>query len=90
MFKLFCKYFFFYNFLEEDEFDYKEMLIRDRRRWKMVDVDKDNKVIKEEYIVFFYLEEYDYMKDVVIDEILEDIDKDGDGFVFIDEYLGML
>lgn len=90
MLKLFCKHFFSYNFSEEDEFDYKEMLTRDRRRWKMADVDKDNKVTKEEYTAFLHPEEYDHMKDVVIDETLEDIDKDGDGFVSIDEYLGML
>ena len=56
----------------------------------MADVDKDNKVTKEEYTAFLHPEEYDHMKDVVIDETLEDIDKDGDGFVSIDEYLGML
>ena len=56
----------------------------------MADVDKDNKVTKEEYTAFLHPEEYDHMKDVVIDETLEDIDKDGDGFVSIEEYLGML
>ena len=66
------------------------MLTRDRRRWKMADVDKDNKVTKEEYTAFLHPEEYDHMKDVVVDETLEDIDKDGDGFVSIEEYLGML
>ena len=76
-------------FLEEDEFEYKEMLTRDRRRWKMADVDKDNKVTKEEYTAFLHPEEYDHMKDVVVDETLEDIDKDGDGVVSIEEYLGM-
>lgn len=77
-------------FSEEDEFDYKEMLTRDRRRWQKADVDKDNKVTKEEYTAFLHPEEYDHMKDVVVDETLEDIDKDGDGFVSIEEYLGML
>lgn len=76
-------------FLEEDEFDYKEMLKRDKRRWAMADVDKDNKITKEEYTAFLHPEEYDHMKDVVVDETLEDIDKDGDGAVSIDEYLGM-
>ena len=56
----------------------------------MADVDKDNKLTKEEYTAFLHPEEYDHMKDVVVDETLEDIDKDGDGFVSIEEYLGML
>ena len=90
MWTFFANTFFSCYFSEEDEFDYKEMLTRDRRRWKMADVDKDNKVTKEEYTAFLHPEEYDHMKDVVIDETLEDIDKDGDGFVSIDEYLGML
>ncbi len=77
-------------FSEEDEFDYKEMLTRDKRRWAKADVDKDNKITKEEYTAFLHPEEYDHMKDVVVDETLEDIDKDGDGFVSIEEYLGML
>ena len=88
-FGLSCKYF-AYFFLEEDEFDYKEMLTRDKRRWAKADVDKDNKVTKEEYTAFLHPEEYDHMKDVVVDETLEDIDKDGDGFVSIEEYLGRL
>lgn len=87
---LFVNTFFPYYFSEEDEFDYKEMLTRDRRRWKMADVDKDNKVTKEEYTAFLHPEEYDHMKDVVVNETLEDIDKDGDGFVSMEEYLGTL
>lgn len=79
----------YFFFSEEDEFDYKEMLKRDKRRWAMADVDKDNKITKEEYTAFLHPEEYDHMKDVVVDETLEDIDKDGDGSVSIDEYLGM-
>ena len=66
------------------------MLSRDRRRWEKADVNKDNEITKEEYTAFLHPEEYDHMKDVVIDETLQDIDKDGDGFVSLDEYLGKL
>lgn len=77
-------------FIEDDEFEYKDMLSRDRRRWEKADVNKDNEITKEEYTAFLHPEEYDHMKDVVIDETLQDIDKDGDGFVSLDEYLGKL
>ena len=75
-------------FIEDDEFEYKDMLSRDRRRWEKADVNKDNEITKEEYTAFLHPEEYDHMKDVVIDETLQDIDKDSDGFVSLDEYLG--
>lgn len=73
---------------EGDEYEYKDMLTRDKRRWEKSDVNKDNKITKEEYTAFLHPEEYDHMKDVVVDETLQDIDKDGDGFVSLDEYLG--
>ena len=73
---------------EEDEYEYKDMLTRDKRRWEKSDINKDNKITKEEYTAFLHPEEYNHMKDVVVDETLQDIDKDGDGFVSLDEYLG--
>ena len=73
---------------EDDEYEYKDMLTRDKRRWEKSDINKDNKITKEEYTAFLHPEEYDHMKDVVVDETLQDIDKDGDGFVSLEEYLG--
>lgn len=56
----------------------------------MADIDKDNQISKEEYTAMLHPEEYDHMKDVVVDETLEDIDKDGDKAVSIEEYLGIV
>lgn len=64
------------------------MVRRDRNRWERADTDKDDKLTKEEYTAFLHPEEYDHMKDVVVDETLEDIDKDKDGVVSMEEYLG--
>lgn len=64
------------------------MVRRDRHRWERADTDKDDKLTKEEYTAFLHPEEYDHMKDVVVDETLEDIDKDKDGVVSMEEYLG--
>ena len=80
----------FHLISEEDEYEYKEMLKRDKRRWEMADIDKDNQISKEEYTAMLHPEEYDHMKDVVVDETLEDIDKDGDKAVSIEEYLGIV
>ena len=86
----FCKLFSFRLISEEDDYEYKEMLKRDKRRWEMADIDKDNQISKEEYTAMLHPEEYDHMKDVVVDETLEDIDKDGDKAVSIEEYLGIV
>lgn len=75
---------------KDDEFEYKDMLTRDKLRWERSDLNKDNKITKEEYTAFLHPEEYDHMKDVVVDETLQDIDKDGDGAVSLEEYLGDL
>ena len=56
----------------------------------MADIDKDNQISKEEYTAMLHPEEYDHMKDVVVDETLEDIDKDGDKAVSIEEYLALV
>lgn len=85
-----CKLFSFHFISEEDDYEYKEMLKRDKRRWEMADIDKDNQISKEEYTAMLHPEEYDHMKDVVVDETLEDIDKDGDKAVSIEEYLGIV
>ena len=90
LFWTFCKLFSFHLISEEDDYEYKEMLKRDKRRWEMADIDKDNQISKEEYTAMLHPEEYDHMKDVVVDETLEDIDKDGDKAVSIEEYLGIV
>lgn len=85
-----------YGFLEEDEADkddgdgynYKDMIRRDERRWKKADRDGDNKLTKEEFADFLHPEEADHMRDIVVDETLEDIDKDKDGFISLEEYIG--
>ncbi|XP_053195272.1 reticulocalbin-3 isoform X2 [Scomber japonicus] len=84
-----------YGFYLDEEFDdvedkatYKSMLTRDERRFKTADRDGDGIATREEFTAFLHPEEFDYMKDLVIQETVEDIDKDGDGKVNLDEYIG--
>ncbi|XP_036373722.1 calumenin [Megalops cyprinoides] len=72
----------------EDGFNYKQMMSRDERRFKMADRDGDLIANKEEFTAFLHPEEYDYMKDIVVVETMEDIDKNGDGFIDLEEYIG--
>ncbi|KAM9780127.1 reticulocalbin-3 [Neosynchiropus ocellatus] len=84
-----------YGFYLNEEFDdvedkarYKSMLSRDERRFKTADRDGDGIATREQFTAFLHPEEFDYMKDVVIQETIEDIDRDGDGKINLSEYIG--
>lgn len=76
--------------LEKDDqgFSYKAMLSRDRRRWSVADHDGDDNLSREEFIDFLHPEESTHMRDIVVAETLDDIDKDRDGKVSENEYIG--
>lgn len=63
--------------LEKDSqgFSYKSMLSRDRRRWSVADRDGDDNLSRDEFVEFLHPEESDHMRDIVVAETLEDIDK---------------
>lgn len=75
---------------DEDGFSYANMLRRDRRRWTIADRDGDDALTKEEFAGFLHPEEIGYMRDVVVLETMEDIDKDKDGKVSLKEYIGKI
>jgi len=75
-----------YGYLEDEE-DYAEMLERDKRRWSKADSDADDKLTKEEFSHFLHPEDAPHMRDIVIDETVEDIDKNGDGQISLEEYI---
>ncbi|XP_074659802.1 calumenin-B-like [Tubulanus polymorphus] len=84
-----------YGFLEDgDEEDkddkehYNQMQIRDEKRWKVADQDQDGSLSKEEFTHFLHPEEVKHMKEIVVDETMDDIDKNKDGFIDVDEYIG--
>ena len=73
-------------YLETNE-HYKEQVRGDERRWKNADLDKDNKLSKEEFVAYIQPWDFDHMKDVVAMETLEDVDDDNDSYVSLDEYM---
>jgi len=84
-----------YGFLDEEDaeeeehgFSYKQMEARDQRRWSMADLDHSGELDIQEFAAFLHPEDAEHMRDIVVQETLEDIDKDGDGHVNIDEYIG--
>eukprot|EP00095_Tigriopus_kingsejongensis_P010610 maker-scaffold795_size96016-snap-gene-0.17 protein:Tk10610 transcript:maker-scaffold795_size96016-snap-gene-0.17-mRNA-1 annotation:"calumenin precursor" len=73
---------------EDEHQSYKKMENRDRRRWDLADEDTDGKLTKTEFANFLHPEEANHMRDIVVQETLEDIDKDGDNQISINEYIG--
>lgn len=50
----------------EDKATYRSMLLRDERRFKTADRDSDGIATREEFTAFLHPEEYDHMKNVVV------------------------
>lgn len=70
-----------------NENSYKQMIMRDERRWKKADLDGDGLLSKEEFTDFLHPEEAAHMKEIVVQETLDDIDKNHDGFIDLEEYI---
>ncbi|OAD59426.1 Calumenin-B [Eufriesea mexicana] len=75
---------------KDNTFSYVTMLKKDRRRWTAADLDGDDALTREEFAAFLHAEEANHMKDIVVLETIEDIDKDGDGKISLSEYIGEL
>ncbi|XP_013140701.1 PREDICTED: calumenin-B [Papilio polytes] len=69
-------------------FTYANLLKRDRRRWHYADGDQDDALNRTEFALFLHPEDHTGMRDVVVLETMEDIDKDNDGKVSLEEYIG--
>ena len=67
---------------------YRNQAILEERRWKAADLDQDGKLMREEYAAMYYPWEHKHMHDTVAQENLEDMDKDKDGLLSPQEYLG--
>ena len=72
---------------EEDQKMYESMEQRDRKRWKLADQDDDQLLTKQEFLSLLHPEHSQQMKQLVVDETLEDLDKDRDGRVSLSEYI---
>ena len=55
---------------------------------QLADENQDGFLNREEFAAFLHPEESPRMRPVIIDETMEDMDKDRDGFVTVQEYIG--
>ena len=58
---------------------YKQLELRDRRRWTVADRNKNLQLCKEEFAAFIHPEHSEHMGDILISETMADFDQDGDG-----------
>ncbi|XP_056143299.1 reticulocalbin-3 isoform X2 [Lampris incognitus] len=84
-----------YGYYLDEEFDdvddkatYKAMLTRDDKRFKAADREGDGVATREEFTAFLHPEEFDHMRDIVVQETVNDIDRNGDGKIDLNEYIG--
>ncbi|KAL8197071.1 UNVERIFIED_CONTAM: Reticulocalbin-2 [Gekko kuhli] len=73
---------------DAEEESFRQLHLKDKRRFEKANSDGASGLDLNEFIAFEHPEEADYMKEFVIQEALEDHDKDGDGFVNLEEFLG--
>ena len=55
--------------------------------FQLADENRDGFLSREEFADFLHPEETPRMRVIVIDETMEDMDKDHDGFVTVEEYI---
>ncbi|XP_078129603.1 calumenin-A isoform X1 [Sander vitreus] len=72
----------------DTEYNYDQMMSRDERRFRVADTNGDLMADKHEFAAFLHPEDHQHMKDIVVQETMEDIDKNGDGFIDLKEYIG--
>lgn len=66
---------------------YKQVMDRDRRRFTLADEDGNKALGMQEFANFLHPEEAPHMRDIVIDETMEDMDSNKDGYVTLEEYI---
>ncbi|XP_032089569.1 reticulocalbin-2 [Thamnophis elegans] len=73
---------------DAEEESFRQLHLKDKKRFEKANKDGDSMLDFEEFVAFEHPEEADYMKEFVIQEGLEEHDKDRDGFISLGEFLG--
>jgi len=66
---------------------FRELELRDKRRWTVADRNKNLQLSKEEFSAFIHPEHFSHMYSVNRDETMADLDQDGDGQLTLSEFV---
>ena len=66
----------------------EKMFLREKRRFEKADSDNNKKLNDKEYYAFLHPENHDSLKDLVAEETLEDMDRNKDVFLSLEEFIG--
>ncbi|GAA32149.2 calumenin [Clonorchis sinensis] len=72
---------------DKDEESRQKFLERDKRRWDLADANHDGVLSFTESAAFFNAESHPEMQDVVVQETIEEMDHDLDGYISQKEYI---
>ncbi|KER21986.1 hypothetical protein T265_09816 [Opisthorchis viverrini] len=78
---------FIFGSSDKDEESRQKFLERDRRRWDLADANHDGVLSFTESAAFFNAESHPEMQDVVVQETIEEMDHDHDGYISQKEYI---
>lgn len=65
-----------------------QLIEDDRAMWKAADANGDGQLDSDEWVSFSHPEEHPNMLPVILDQTLKEKDKDGDGSISFQEYIG--
>ena len=64
------------------------MINWDKRKFDVADSDSDGQLDVDEFAAYFHPENYKHMHEVEIQRVLEEHDKNKDGFIDLKEFIG--
>ncbi|BFZ16744.1 hypothetical protein BsWGS_19784 [Bradybaena similaris] len=65
-----------------------QLITDDRNRFAAADVNADGSLDEKEYIAYFQPYDFPHMYEVEMERAMKDIDKDADGFISMQEFIG--
>ncbi|XP_077373109.1 calumenin-B-like isoform X2 [Festucalex cinctus] len=66
--------------------NYRQIMAREERRFMIADLNGDQKANKTELAAFIHPEHFKHMEEIMVLEMIEEMDKNGDGVIDIGEY----